>query len=119
MFLTREQLTELEARTNCAYCGEEFNTTITGHKQIDHVMPLGEGITARGNLTAACSSCNAGKHNRHVLDYYARSDKFTDELLDALIADLAAQNQCTPKSMRGLLESSRELMSERRAAECT
>lgn len=45
----------------CSYCGESADS-------IDHIVPTTKGGTSEwDNLTAACMSCNATKHNRTLL----------------------------------------------------
>jgi 5-methylcytosine-specific restriction endonuclease McrA len=77
----------------CAYCGkteaEEIDDIGTG-LSIDHIVPMSYGgYNTLFNITAACRSCNSSKSNRHVLDFYNRSEKFTEERLNALIEHMA------------------------------
>jgi DNA-directed RNA polymerase subunit M/transcription elongation factor TFIIS len=89
-----DEMLELMRTDNCAYCGEEMSrergrstaTTLT----LDHVYGLGSEYGATNtiyNLFAVCSGCNSSKRNDHIYDFYQRSEKFTDELFTAFVAE--------------------------------
>ncbi|MGG1158297.1 HNH endonuclease signature motif containing protein [Brevibacillus formosus] len=87
----------------CVYCGscEEL--------EIEHVRPIQHyGPNARWNIVAACHSCNSSKRSLTLFEFYERSDTFTTERLDALIAYMAEHNGCTPEHMRYLLQGYHE-----------
>lgn len=47
----------------CAYCGKPAG-------EVDHIVPLTRGGTSEAdNLTSACRSCNARKHNKSLLTF--------------------------------------------------
>lgn len=94
----------------CTYCGKteaEELDDIGAALSIDHIIPISySGYNTLFNITNACRSCNSSKSNRHVLDFYNRSDAFTEERLNVLIkhmADIAGQAE---EYIRELLEAS-------------
>ena len=51
----------------CAYC----DACIKQQPTLDHVTPLSKGgLTARGNLVAACPSCNVSKSDNPVDEWF-------------------------------------------------
>jgi 5-methylcytosine-specific restriction endonuclease McrA len=77
----------------CAYCGkteaQELDEIGAG-LSIDHIIPLCYGgYNTLFNITNACRSCNSSKSNKHVLNFYKRSEDFTEERLNALIKHMA------------------------------
>jgi len=71
---------------SCAYCAEPADT-------LDHVVPrLHGGLTIRGNLLAACRSCNGSKGATPVFTWY-RSQPFWDFDREIMIADWTGLEQ--------------------------
>lgn len=77
----------------CAYCGKteaQELDEIGAALSIDHIIPTSYGgYNTLFNITNACRSCNSSKSNKHVLNFYKRSEDFTKERLDVLIKHMA------------------------------
>ena len=57
----------------CAYCGLAERLTV------DHVLPLtAGGLDEAVNIAPACVSCNSGKKDRRVGEWYRRQPFFTE-----------------------------------------
>lgn len=71
---TKAELQEICDRfdNQCAYCGKFAKL------QMDHAVPISlGGADVAGNLLPACKSCNSGKKNRTIEDWYFKQTFFT------------------------------------------
>jgi 5-methylcytosine-specific restriction endonuclease McrA len=64
----------------CAYCGSKVNLTL------DHFIPLTKGGSdVQGNLLPACLSCNSGKRDRDVIEWYKKQPFFDKKRLKQIL----------------------------------
>lgn len=119
VLISTEQLERLLERENCAYCG----CTLTSNKcspteaTIDHIYTLNQSYGSANlveALTVVCRSCNSSKMDRHVYDFYCRSEKFTDELWTKFVREYTER-----LLKRRLTDAEVEQMKQNFAAEYT
>ena len=59
---------------SCAYCGKSRDNL-----QMEHVIPLNKfGAFTPSNIIPACSSCNASKRDRDLLEWYSQRPYYSE-----------------------------------------
>jgi hypothetical protein len=87
IFYTNAELQEQFAKfkNECAYCGKK-----TGGMTIDHMYPVCNGsVDCIENIVPACISCNAGKRNKEMYEWYSKKPFFSQKRFDKIIENTA------------------------------
>ena len=73
--------------TTCYGCGKDEDDEKNSPLTLDHVVPRnGHGKDSAENAALLCNRCNASKNNRDLLVWWAKKNKYLDDLnLDVLI----------------------------------
>lgn len=91
--LTSEDALDIYQTPNiCAYCGKDHGDNPPKRSiHIDHIIPMVQGgPNSRWNLTKVCIGCNSSKGSASLLDFYGRSDDFTEARYEHVVAKMAA-----------------------------
>lgn len=101
--LSFDEYRKIVSRDTCPYCGIKRTDDVTF--TVDHVVPRMRGLHVAHNLTYCCKSCNSSKGNDSLLDFKARSDKFTDKLLNEFIREQAELHGVSEQYLREYLDA--------------
>jgi len=94
----------------CAYCGTDHGPTPEKRAiHIDHIIPMVQGgHNTRWNLAKVCISCNTSKDSASLIDFRERTEAFTQERYDAVVAQMARLSGKSIEEITHLLEQSHE-----------
>lgn len=71
-------------RGSCAYCGRKQSRRLKLTR--DHVVPVSAGgMTTRQNIVPACNSCNSGKANKDMEEWFRTKEFFSAEKLALIV----------------------------------
>ncbi len=94
----------------CSYCGKERGPD-DGLRSfhIDHIIPMIQGgPNSRWNLVKVCASCNSSKGSASLFDFRSRTEAFTEERFDLVIAGMTERSGSSAEYIYELLSQSHE-----------